>query len=55
MKYEFAKSHRKKYSLKKILHVLGASRSGYYVWLKRKESERSRSESSLLLKNYRDI
>jgi len=50
MKYEFAKRHRKEYSLKKILKVLGASRSGYYVWLKRKESERSRSESSLLLK-----
>ena len=50
MKYEFCKAHRKEHSLVKMLQVLGASRSGYYAWLKRGESNRSKSNNKLKIK-----
>ncbi|WP_027091181.1 IS3 family transposase [Cohnella thermotolerans] len=42
MKYTFIHEHRSEYRLEKMCSVLKVSRSGYYKWKERPESERER-------------
>ncbi|GIQ67149.1 hypothetical protein PACILC2_57170 [Paenibacillus cisolokensis] len=42
MKYAFIHEHRSEYRLEKMCSVLKVSRSGYYKWKERPESERER-------------
>jgi putative transposase len=42
VKYQFIYEHRNEYRLEKLCHVMNISRSGYYRWLNRPESNRSR-------------
>jgi transposase InsO family protein len=54
MKYEFIRTHRSTFAVKKMCRVLRVSRSGYYDWFERPESQRS-LENKILLKEIRDI
>ena len=47
MKYAFMKSHRMEFSISAMSRVLSVSRSGYYAWLRRAESNRSKSNRRL--------
>ena len=47
MKYEFIRIHRKEHKVMKLCEVLEVSTSGFYDWLKRPESERSRENRRL--------
>lgn len=47
MKYAFMKSHREEFSVSGMARVLVVSRSGYYVWLKRPESQQAKSNHQL--------
>ncbi|WP_420168511.1 IS3 family transposase, partial [Alicyclobacillus hesperidum] len=42
MRYQFIHRHRSKFSVEKMCKILGVSRSWYYAWLRRPESERSK-------------
>ncbi|QJD85265.1 IS3 family transposase [Cohnella herbarum] len=42
VKYMFIYEHRSEYRLEKMCRVMEVSRSGYYKWLGRSESERER-------------
>jgi transposase InsO family protein len=48
MKYEFIRTHRSEFAVKKMCLTLDVSRSGYYDWQKRPESQRSIANRALL-------
>lgn len=48
MKYGFIEDHRSALRVGKMCHALKVSRSGYYGWLNRKESDREKSNRKLL-------
>lgn len=48
MKYQFIKSHRLEFSVKRMCRVLDLSISGFYAWLKRRESQGKREDAVLL-------
>lgn len=54
MKYGFMKDHSSEFRVQKMANVLDVSRSAYFSWLKRKESDRSK-ENNRLLSRIRDI
>lgn len=50
MKYAFIREHQAQFTVKRMCGVLGVSSSGYYDWIDRPESQRSRSNRSLITK-----
>lgn len=48
MRYQFIRDHRGEFRVWKMCAVLSVSKSGYYAWLHRPESTRSREERVLL-------
>jgi transposase InsO family protein len=48
MKYDFMAGHEKEFSVKRMCHVLGVKRSGYYAWKKRPLSQRAKANIELL-------
>ncbi|WP_269078036.1 IS3 family transposase [Alicyclobacillus acidoterrestris] len=42
VRYQFIHRYRSKFPVQKMCKILGVSRSGYYAWLRRPESERSK-------------
>ncbi len=48
MKYQFIRRHRLEFSVKRMCRVLELSISGFYAWLKRRESRRKREDAQLL-------
>jgi len=48
VKYAFMQEQREEFELKRMCQVLQVSRSGYYDWAKRKESDRSQRDRTLL-------
>lgn len=50
MKYEFIHSHRSVFGIEKMCRVLRLSRSGYYAWIDRPESNRDRENRLLVTK-----
>ena len=47
MKYRFISAHRGTFKVGRMCTLLNVSRSGYYAWLKRPESPRSRENRAL--------
>jgi len=47
MKYRFIDEQRGTHGVEKMAEVLGVSRSGYYAWVERPESERDRANEDL--------
>ena len=47
MKYRFMTEHRGKHRVEKMAATLGVTRSGFYAWLARGESPRSREDRDL--------
>lgn len=54
MRYEFIKAHRCAFAVKKMCRILMVSRSGYYDWFERPDSQRFLN-NKILLKEIRDI
>jgi putative transposase len=54
VKYAFVRTHSKEFRIGRMCQVLQVSRSGYYDWAEREESERSRRDG-VLLKEIRKI
>jgi transposase InsO family protein len=50
VKYAFIREHQAQFTVKRMCGVLGVSSSGYYDWIDRPESQRSRSNRSLITK-----
>lgn len=50
MKYAFIREHQQRYTVKRMRKVLSVSSSGYYDWVARPESERSKSNRALTTK-----
>lgn len=50
MKYQFIKNQKSIHSVRRLCEVLSVSKSGFYDWLKREESHRSRQNRALLEK-----
>lgn len=50
MKYAFIQAHRKTYRINRLIAALEVSPSGYYGWLARPESQRSKSNRALVTK-----
>ena len=48
MKYAFMQEQREEFELKRMCQVLQVSRSGYYDWARRQESNRSQRDRTLL-------
>lgn len=48
MRYGFIRDHRREFRVWKMCEVLSVSKSGYYAWLNRPESNRAREERILL-------
>ena len=48
MKYAFMVTYEHEYSVKRMCHVLGVKRSGYYAWKKRPLSARTHASAELL-------
>ncbi len=48
MKFMFIDEHREAHSVERMAELLGVSRSGYYAWVDRPRSERSRQEERLV-------
>jgi transposase InsO family protein len=49
MRFRFIREHADRFSIGRMCHVLSVSRSGYYSWLRRSESWRSRQNRRLLI------
>ena len=49
MRFRFIREHADTFSIRRMCHVLSVSRSGYYAWLRRSESWRSRQNRRLLI------
>ena len=47
MKFTFIREHAEEFPIRRMCRVLEVSRSGYYAWLKRPESRRSRKDRHL--------
>ena len=47
MRYKFMKEHSREFTIKKMAKILRVSRSGYYAFIKRSESERSKANNLL--------
>lgn len=54
MKCQFIQAHRSEFSVKKMCQILEVSRSGYYNWKNKKQSNRD-EENDMLLKKIKDI
>ena len=50
MKYAFIREHKQIYKLTRLCELLDVSSSGYYDWLDRPESNRSRENKLLTVK-----
>jgi len=50
MKYEFIHTNRSVFGIENMCRVLSMSRSGYYAWIDRPESDRDRENRMLVLK-----
>jgi putative transposase len=50
MKYVFMAAHEQEFSVKRMCHVLGVQRSGYYAWKRRPKSTRELANIALLVK-----
>ncbi len=50
MKYQFILKHRYEFSVSRMCHVLDVSKSGFFAWLNREESQRKREDAKLLRK-----
>lgn len=50
MKYVFIQKHVSQHSVVRLCAALGVSRGGYYSWLSRPESQRTREDRQLLLR-----
>jgi hypothetical protein len=48
VKYAFVRAHRPEFRVSRLCQVLQISRSGYYDWQSRGESERSQRDGALL-------
>jgi transposase InsO family protein len=48
MKYVFIQKHRSEFAVEKMCQVLAVSRSGYYAWIDRPESQRSLANKVLV-------
>jgi putative transposase len=48
MKYTFITAHEGQFQVKRMCHVLGVGRSGYYAWRKRTPSTREEANQALL-------
>jgi putative transposase len=48
MKYVFLQEHRSHYEIQKMAEALQISRSGYYAWVKRKDSPRKQDNQKLV-------
>jgi len=49
VRYQFIRDHRQEFRIRKMCEVLGVSASGYYAWMDRPESCRSRANRELLM------
>ena len=47
-KYEFIKANQKKYDTRMMCRLLGVARSGYYVWLRKPNSDRELEDKRLV-------
>ena len=47
MRFAFIAKHRGAWQVSKLCEALGVSRGGYYEWLKRPQSNRSRQNDQL--------
>ena len=52
MIYGFIRDHSDEFAVEKMCQVLEVSRSGYYDWLNRKPSKRTRKNQQLILPEY---
>ena len=48
MKYQFILLHRQEFSVSRMCRVLDVSKSGFFAWLRRGESQRAREDAKLL-------
>ncbi len=48
-KYQFVQNHASQYAVTTLCRVLGVSRSGYYTWRTRPESQRSHANRALVV------
>lgn len=48
MKYTFIAAHTAEFQVKRMCHVLGVARSGYYAWQQRTPSTREQANQALL-------
>ena len=54
MKYAFVRAQGKEFAIKRMCQIFQISRSGYYDWRVRQESERTRRDRVLLQKDSQD-
>jgi len=48
MKYRFIENHRSEFRVQKMVETLEVSRSGYYQWRRRPESQQQKANKALL-------